>query len=409
MDATRNAPLAGLWHRLGPALGWTTAAFLLTGPHVQLLAVACLDYRNGLAPLIPFALPAAVAVTLLLRRFPLPALALLLTSALLPALLSFPPDALRGVSGNELVFEEIGPAALALCHIAAARPPRTVLAAAGLVCATLAGFETLRLCQGVALADTRGQLEVAGQFAFALLVGHTIQQRRVSAEEARARATERAITAERLRIARELHDMVAHSVGIIAIQAGVGNRVIETQPAEARAALRAIEATSRETLSGLRRTLVALRRGEPADGREQQPPDAPAPGLADLERLAAGARDGGVLVAVRTRGEPRPLPPDLDLAAYRIVQEAVTNVVRHAGTESCQVTVDYGSEDLGLEIVDAGRGVPGRLREGFGLTGMRERVGLLHGEFSAGPRPLGGFRVAASLPLAERAGALAAR
>jgi signal transduction histidine kinase len=217
--------------------------------------------------------------------------------------------------------------------------------------------------------------------------------------------TEQAVTAERLRIARELHDMIAHSIGIIAIQAGVGSRVIETQPAEALAALRAIEATSRETLSGLRRTLVALRQADLV-AASVQAPLAPAPGLADVGRLAAATTDAGVRVDVRWGGKRRPLPVDIDLSAYRIVQEAVTNVVRHAGTRRCRVAIDYGEVELSVEVIDDGRGMPSSpVDAGFGITGMRERVSLLHGHFSAGPRPEGGFRVAARLPLPEQVAA----
>ncbi|GAA1180093.1 hypothetical protein GCM10009664_52920 [Kitasatospora gansuensis] len=231
------------------------------------------------------------------------------------------------------------------------------------------------------------------------LGGLLFRERREHSVALRTQAVAEAVTAERLRIARELHDMVAHSIGIIAIQAGVGSRVIETQPAEAREALRAIEATSRETLSGLRRTLVALRQADPQSGAGA--PLGPAPGLADLERLAVATTDAGVLVELRWAGERRQLPGDIDLSAYRIVQEALTNVVRHAGTGHCRVTVDYGAEELSVEVLDEGRGVPGTAGSGFGITGMRERVSLLHGRFSAEPRPEGGFRVAARLPLPE--------
>ncbi|WP_232246316.1 sensor histidine kinase [Kitasatospora mediocidica] len=231
------------------------------------------------------------------------------------------------------------------------------------------------------------------------------RERREHAVALRSQAVAEAVTAERLRIARELHDMVAHSIGIIAIQAGVGSRVIQTQPAEAREALRAIEATSRETLSGLRRTVVALRQADP-DAASRQDPLGPAPGLADIERLAAATADAGVRVDVRRRGEQRPLPADIDLSAYRIVQEALTNVVRHAGTGHCLVAIDYGSEELSVEVVDDGRGSTGDGSvHGFGIVGMRERVGLLHGHLSAGSRPEGGFRVAARLPLPEPVGA----
>ncbi|WP_063784407.1 sensor histidine kinase [Streptomyces sp. SBT349] len=235
--------------------------------------------------------------------------------------------------------------------------------------------------------------------ATSCMVGLLARERREHAVALRSQEVAEAVTAERLRIARELHDMVAHSIGIIAIQAGVGRRVIATQPGEARAALAAIESTSRETLSGLRRTLVALRQADP-EAHAGRAPLVPAPGLGDIDRLAETAADAGVTVEVRREGEPRPLPPDIDLSAYRIVQEAVTNVVRHAGTERCRVLLTHGAEELSLEITDEGRGVgsaaPGT---GFGITGMRERVSLLHGRFEVGPRPGGGFRVAAGLPV----------
>ncbi|QFG22003.1 sensor histidine kinase [Actinomadura sp. WMMB 499] len=218
--------------------------------------------------------------------------------------------------------------------------------------------------------------------------GNSVRMRRRHAEALRAREQEQAFTEERLRIARELHDMVAHSVGIIAIQAGVGGRVIETQPAEARKALAAIEATSRDTLASLRRMLTGLRR-EGTLG--------PAPGLDDLARLAAATRDAGVRVDVRRTGARRELPSDVDLCAYRVVQEALTNVVRHAGVEECRVTIGYREDGLEIEVEDEGSG--GVVGSGFGIVGMRERVALVRGEFAAGPRPGGrGFRVTARIP-----------
>ncbi|UKY54703.1 sensor histidine kinase [Streptomyces inhibens] len=241
--------------------------------------------------------------------------------------------------------------------------------------------------------------------AASCMVGLLSRERREHAVALRSQEVAEAVTAERLRIARELHDMVAHSIGIIAIQAGVGSRVIQTQPAEAREALRAIEATSRETLSGLRRTLVALRQADLGAAASEQAPLAPSPGLADIERLAAATADAGVRVDVRRSGEQRSLPADIDLSVYRIVQEALTNVVRHAGTGRCRVAIDYGDEELSVEVVDDGRGATENgSAHGFGIVGMRERVGLLHGHLSAGPRPEGGFRVAARLPLPEPVG-----
>ncbi|MFJ6795031.1 sensor histidine kinase [Streptomyces sp. NPDC091268] len=232
--------------------------------------------------------------------------------------------------------------------------------------------------------------------------GLLARERREHAVALRAQEVAEAVTAERLRIARELHDMVAHSIGIIAIQAGVGSRVIQTQPEQAREALSAIETTSRETLAGLRRTLVSLRRADRRASADGQSPLAPSPGLADVERLAAATADAGVRVDLHRSGAQRPLPADVDLAAYRIVQEALTNVVRHAGTGDCRVALDYRSEELSVEVVDDGHGPAGKgSPPGFGLVGMRERVALLGGDLSAGPRPGGGggFRVAARLPL----------
>ncbi|MCO5988278.1 ATP-binding protein [Actinoallomurus spadix] len=190
--------------------------------------------------------------------------------------------------------------------------------------------------------------------------------------------------------------MVAHSIGIVALQAGAARRVIDTQPTGARDALREVELASRETLSGLRRMLGALRQAELRDGA---PGFDEMPGLADVDRLAATTTAAGVRVDVQWRGERRPLPPEVDLSAYRIIQEAVTNVVRHAGARSCTVSIDHRDEEISIEVVDDGRGhglTPGT---GYGLVGMRERAALLHGDLTAGPRPEGGFRVTARLPL----------
>ncbi len=213
----------------------------------------------------------------------------------------------------------------------------------------------------------------------------------------RAQAAAQTAMAERLRIARELHDVVAHSIGIIAIQAGAARRVFDARPAEARDALAAIEAASRETLSGLRRMVTGLRRAELGPGPEQAPLG-PAPGLADLEQLAAMTLDAGVKVDVDWHGSRAPLPADIDLSAFRIIQEAVTNVVRHAGTGQCQVLIDQQDGQLSIEVTDSGHG-GSTAGTGYGIIGMRERATLLGGDFSAGPRPGGGFRVAARLPV----------
>ena len=231
----------------------------------------------------------------------------------------------------------------------------------------------------------------------AWFIGNSIRQAQAQAELVRDQAAAQTVMAERLRIARELHDMVAHSIGIIAIQAGSGRSVFDARPDEALDALVTIEATSRETLSGLRRMVTGLRRADPEPGPGQAPLGPP-PGLADIDRLAATARDAGVQVEVDWHGSREPLPADIDLSAFRIIQEAVTNVVRHASTGQCQVLIDQQDGQLSIEVTDSGHG-SAAAADGYGITGMRERATLLGGDFSAGPRPEGGFRVAARLPV----------
>jgi signal transduction histidine kinase len=232
------------------------------------------------------------------------------------------------------------------------------------------------------------------------------QQRAAELEQAREELARRAVTEERLRIARELHDVVAHSMSIIAVQSGVGVHVLDSQPEEARKALAAVEATSRQALVEMRRLLGVLR--QEAEPRGSL---APAPGLAEVEALAAEVARAGVRVEVRIEGTPAELPAGLDLSAYRIVQEALTNVVRHAGPATARVRIAYGEAEVVVEVTDDGKGVEsasGRQptasdrqirRSGHGIPGMRERAALYGGTLEAGPLPGGGFRVAATLPL----------
>lgn len=262
--------------------------------------------------------------------------------------------------------------------------------------------------KSVNLGEQTGQLAL--WLAIAWVLGCALRKRREYAATLREQSAARALMAERLRIARELHDSVAHSIGIIAVLAGAAARVFDSQPAQARQALDSIEATSRETLTGLQRMLSALRRAEPDETSPRTAPLQPAGSLADLERLAARAADADVRVELTWRGEPRPLPPEVDLSAFRIVQEAVTNVVRHSGIRACRVDVGFDPGELSIEVLDDGHGLlPARSTAatfaatagagaGFGLLGMRERVALLSGQFHAGPRPEGGFRVAVKLP-----------
>ncbi|MET9251302.1 sensor histidine kinase [Nonomuraea sp. NPDC003709] len=288
-----------------------------------------------------------------------------------------------------------------VCLVAAARSRRVGLAAAAVTLVVQETALQADLLRHGLRALAPGFLALSVLLGLGVVVGWMggmfIRQRREYERALRTHAAAQAVTDERLRIARELHDMVAHSIGIIAIQAGAGARVIDSRPEQAREALGAIEATSRQTLKGLRHLLGALRDGD--RDRESSEP-APAAGLADVDRLAEATAAAGVRVDVRRHGRPRPLPAAVDRSAFRIVQESVTNVLRHAGTDHCQVTIDYGNEELRIDISDAGRGTATpSAGSGHGIAGMRERVALLNGDFSAGPRPGGGFRVTARLPL----------
>ena len=204
--------------------------------------------------------------------------------------------------------------------------------------------------------------------------GYTVRQRRRYAVRLQDEAASKAVTQERLRIARELHDVVAHSMSVIAVQAGYGQYVIDSQPGDARDALGAIQATSREALDEMRRMLGALRQADDADARgaaigaeptgpglpaaPSSAPLFPAPGLAELDRLVARTAGAGVRVDVTRYGQPRELPASIDLSAYRIVQEALTNVVKHAHTSSCRVMFGYRDDELTIEITDNGSGMP---------------------------------------------------
>jgi signal transduction histidine kinase len=218
----------------------------------------------------------------------------------------------------------------------------------------------------------------------------------VQAEEARRRASE-----ERLLIARELHDVLAHNISLINVQAGVALHLLDERPDQARPALAAIKDASKEALGELRSVLDVLRRS--GDGTTA--PRAPTAGLRDLPGLAERTRAAGLDVTLDVSGEARPVPAGVDLAAFRIAQEALTNVVRHADAASARVRLDYGNEHLTVQVDDdgdPGAPVPSREGGGRGIAGMRERVQALDGTFEAGPRPGRGFRVRARLPIGNR-------
>jgi len=219
--------------------------------------------------------------------------------------------------------------------------------------------------------------------------------------EANAR---RAVLDERLRIARELHDVVAHHVSLMGVQAGAARRVLGRRPEKAEEVLSAIEASSREAVREMHRLLGFLRQCQDPDQHLDRDgnPLAPQPGLRQLDALVGQMRAAGLPVALTVEGQERPLPPSVDLSAYRIVQEALTNTLKHAGPATATVTVRYGDRDLAIEIADDGGATPpvaGSTVGGNGLVGMRERVGLLGGRLQVGSRPGAGFAVRAELPL----------
>jgi signal transduction histidine kinase len=438
------------------------------------------------------------------RRRPVFALGVLLAGSLVMTAL------LGGAAGSLIYFL---PVAYVLYLVAASyEQRRDAVRILLLVYATLFADTVLIRLVGVGLFNPSALTSAALCVIIAWTIGYSVRQRRRYAVRLQDEAASKAVAQERLRIARELHDVVAHSMSVIAVQAGYGQYVIDTQPGDARTALGAIQATSREALDEMRRMLGALRHADENDawelaassgsgggsdsgtgpgagpgvdgsgsaasvsgagGGSAQDADRargssasgagaplfPAPGLADLDRLVSRTAGAGVRVDVKRIGQPRDLPASIDLSAYRIVQEALTNVVKHAQTSSCQVLIGYGADELTIEVTDNGAGMPvpemagagttyratgshgvstpvsrsgspvrgvatvdgtaarpdgglaryapgrdaarglGSLGGGHGIIGMRERVTLLGGEFSAGPLPGYGFQVSAHIPL----------
>jgi signal transduction histidine kinase len=214
-------------------------------------------------------------------------------------------------------------------------------------------------------------------------------------EREQLEAAERAVGEERARIARELHDVIAHSVSVMTVQTGAVRRLLKPDQVREREALETVEATGRQALTEMRR-LVGLLREQGA-----MPEFSPQPGMATIDSLLDGVRAAGLPVDLEVVGEPRDLPPGVDLAAYRVVQEALTNALKYAGPAHAWVAVSWGDAALELEVSNDGRGVGDGNGGGHGLAGMRERVSLYGGAIESGPRDGGGYVVRAHLPLEE--------
>ena len=416
---------------------------------------------SGSAELLALVLAAGAAIAVAQRRKrPWLMLGLLLTGSLLVTIIT---------GGSDAAVNFFLAAAYVLYPIVATSEERRVLSrafAAVLAAVVLDGIMMMVLGGGP--RESARLVPVVLCLAFVWSMGYIVRQRRRYAIGLQVEAASKAVAEERLRIARELHDVVAHSMSVIAVQAGYGQYVIDSQPADAREALSAIQATSREALDEMRRMLGALRSADEADppGNDVELPAAsaaegggtlaglfrqvaqvaapavaatsaasasaaplfPAPGLGDLDRLLSRTACAGLQVELERRGQVAELPASIDRSAYRIIQEALTNVVKHARASRCDVLIDYSDAELTIEVTDSGAGVPvlsgattmrasaeagygvnsggygSGVVGGHGIIGMRERVSLLGGSFSAGPLPGYGFRVTARIPLPHGAG-----
>ena len=260
---------------------------------------------------------------------------------------------------------------------------------------------------GVPATGSAGNVAFAVVPATALMVtGRVLRQRhaRTQALVDRARRleaereadVEAALTAERSRIARELHDVVAHCVSVMVVQAGVSEAMLDHSPENAREPLRAVQKTGQQAISELTR-MLGLLRGAPSDAADRL---APQPGAAQLPELVEGVVDSGLKAQLAVTGDARPLPPGVDLTVFRIAQEAITNVLKHAGRGAeARIELRYLPRTVEIEVTDNGTATPGPAGRGHGLIGMAERVSVFGGSIQAGARAAGGFRVLVALPV----------
>jgi signal transduction histidine kinase len=330
---------------------------------------------------------AAAAATLSRRRAPRLALAVVAPIAVASLCLR---------AGGPTVFL----VAMTLYSMTAASSRRAAATVTGLVAIAILAATLTGGGQQVAQAAISG----VALIGLGWLAGENTRASRVYAAQ-QAGQVSRALADERAQIARDLHDIVAHAMSVIAVRSGVARMVIDSDPDQARDALAIIEITTRRALHEMRLLVGMLR--DPDDRPAEL---SPVPGLADLDRLIADTAVAGVIVEVDVEGEARPLPPAADLSAYRIVQEALTNVVRHAGPTRARVLIGYRPAELSIEVTDDGpRGPRPSDRAprpiapaggGHGLIGMRERAALFGGKLEAGPHAAG-FRVRVTLPVEE--------
>ncbi|WP_021598182.1 sensor histidine kinase [Actinomadura welshii] len=347
---------------------------------LYLLVMLTLPAGGGSMLMAAVLIPAAGLPLALRRLWPVPVFAVTLAASTAMLVVDLPWDSYAA-------------AAYALYPVALTRRRRRWIPT------SLIGAASGLFILGGAMVGPAGRhAEIAGKILLGLAVlgaswtlGRVVRERRAQAARSARRLADQAVSAERLRIARELHDVVAHSMSLIAVKAGVAVHVAEARPEEALDALRVIEATSRSSLAEMRHLLGVLRTGAADDELT------PSPGLAELSGLADRAAMAGVHIDLDV--DTGDLPDGVALSAYRIVQEAITNVVKHAAPARCRVRVEADGARMRIDVTDDGPGVrvlPGG--DGHGLIGMRERVMMYGGDFTAGPRPEGGFAVSAAFP-----------
>ena len=389
----------------------STAYDRVRDPHpavIDVLIVVCLafvavitevaahpDYRRGNALSITLALVAVVAL-LWRRTHPVAVVTVAFGVMAVHSLASFP--------GGGPFFASI----FALYSVAAYGSPRAARTSLALV---IAVQPLAMLTSRDPNFDTWGDAVVGVLIFTAVWVWgdsrrlrrlqvEMIEERAVRAERERDEQARIAVTEERSRIAREMHDIVAHSVSVMVVQAGAARRLVDRDPAAAAEAAALVEATGREALREMRRVVGVLRSGTGAEPPDRSAALEPQPALSDIPALIDGYREAGLDVRLRVDGEPSWARSGVDLAAYRIVQEALTNTIKHAGPARAEVRLAFERDALTVVVADDGRGPgfePGR--DGHGLVGMRERVAVYGGELEAGPQAEGGYRLRAKLPV----------
>lgn len=354
----------------GAAAVCTLAPLLLSG-----------ETETSAALVVPLA--AAVGLPLAVRRlWPVPVFAAVLSASTVTLLLGLPWDSF------------VGPA-FALYVVALTRVRRRWMPT------PLIGVVSGAVILGGAMAGPANRHgETAGRLLLGLAVlgaswslGRVVRERRAETARSARQFADQAVSEERLRIARELHDVLGHNISLINVQATAALHGLRREPERAEDALTAIKQASKDTLREMRATLGVLRQVDEAA------PVTPAPGLARLDELTDGIAAAGLTIRTEVEGEPRPLPAETDLAAYRIVQEALTNVARHSNATTAAVRISYAGADVTVHVDDDGdTAAAGPSQDGSGIRGMRDRAKALGGDFDAGPRPGGGFTVRARLP-----------